>query len=117
MFYNVIPLNLAVTSLPRPLVPSLAVHVQEKKKRKGRREGRRRGDKRREEKKRGFEVLPSSLPSLLSSFPFFPNRLGIFSISSFWSQSLVPLAVLDGHITFGVDGHGKRVVVAGIAVR
>jgi hypothetical protein len=39
------------------------------------------------------------------------------SISSFWSQSFVPLTVLDGHTTFGVDWNGKRVVAVGIAAR
>jgi hypothetical protein len=35
----------------------------------------------------------------------------------FWSQSLVPLAILDGHTMFGVDWNGKRVIAAGIAAR
>jgi hypothetical protein len=39
------------------------------------------------------------------------------SISSFWSQSFVPLTVLDGHTTFGIDWNGKRVIAVGIAAR
>jgi hypothetical protein len=45
--------------------------------RTGEEEGRREGMKRREEKKSGFNVLPLSSASLLSSFPFFPNRFGM----------------------------------------
>jgi hypothetical protein len=75
----------------------LPVHVLEEKKR---------GEKRREEKKRGFKVLPSSSPSLLSSFPFFLNRLGIFSSLHFGLNLLFPLAALDGHAMIGVDWHG-----------
>jgi di/tricarboxylate transporter len=87
---------------------SLAVHVQEKK---------RRGEKRREEKKRRFKVLPSSLLSLLSSFLFFLNRLGIFSFICSALNLLFPFAVLDGHTVISVDWNGKRVVSVGIAVR
>ena len=46
-----------------------------------------------------------------------PKPVRDLSISLFWSQSLVPLTVLDGHTTFGVDCNGKRVIAAGIAAR
>jgi hypothetical protein len=60
--------------------------------------------------------LPSPPPS---SVPVVPPAKPVrdLLIYSFWSQSVVPLAVRDGHTTFGVDRKGETVVAASVVIR
>ena len=75
---------------------------------KGRRERRKRRDDLMSCRRRHIAIV---IISILSK----PVR--DLSISLFWSQTLVPLAILDGHTTFCVDWNGKGVIAAGIAAR
>jgi hypothetical protein len=60
--------------------------------------------------------LPLSVLSVVPVIP--PTKLGRdLLIYSFWSQSVVPLAVRDGHTTFGVDRKGETVVAVSVVIR
>jgi hypothetical protein len=72
--------------------------------------------KRKEEVKARVSPPPPSVPSVVPVVPPAKSVRDIL-IYSFWSQSVVPLAVRDGHTTFGVDRKGETVVVAIVVIR